>query len=115
MAEPTPADILYDESGSACWWLASAWSKEDIIAEYDYDEDWPPDRLTEQWHACRWTTPEERANEDWCYDQFGDWDDTDVSINVVYWHCKPDTPGAHLYWTTEGVASEPARDEEKTR
>lgn len=99
---PTPADTLSDEGGATCWWLASAWSKQDIIREYDYDGDMTPEKLTEQWHVCRWTTPEERANEDWCYEQFGDVEMNGCLTDVVYYHCKPDTPGAVLYWTTEG-------------
>jgi len=98
---PVPGDVLYDESGYPCWWLASAWSKEDIIEEYDYHGNMTPESLRESWHVCRWTTPEERANEDWLYDHFGDYEDTGVSIDVVYSSCKPDTPGAVLYWTTE--------------
>lgn len=101
---PTPADQLCDEGGTPRWWLASAWSKDDIKAEYDYDEDWTDDTLKESWHVCRWTTPEERADEDWCYEQFGDIEETGVSTDVVYYSCKPETPGAHKYWTTEAGA-----------
>lgn len=100
-APPTPADQLCDEQGMPCWWLASAWSKEDIIREFDYNGDMTPDSLGEQWHGCRWTTPEEQADEDWIYDQFGDVEDTGVSTDVVYWHAKPGTPGTYKYWTTE--------------
>ena len=103
-SSPKPADLLYDEGGNACWWLASAWTKEEICdpdGEWDYLE-LTPDKLHEQWHVCRWTTPEELANEDWVYDQFGDVEMNPVDTSVVYWHCKPDTPGAVLYWTTEG-------------
>lgn len=96
--ELKPHDTLYDEGGCPISWLASAWSKEDIIEECEW-LDLTPEKLGEVWMRCRWTTDEERADPDRLYDLFGDFDGVDTS--VVYGRAKPNAPGAYRYWTTE--------------
>lgn len=95
---PRPHDCLVDEGGAPMSWLASAWDKQDIIEEWDW-LDLIPEGLSEEWWACRWTTPEERADPDALYDLFGADADT-VDTSVYYWRAVPGASGAHLYWST---------------
>lgn len=95
---PKPHDTLSDEGGQTISWLASTWSKQDIIEEEDWRE-LTPDKLHEIWMWCRWTTDEEQADPDRLYDLFGDYEGIDTT--VVYRRGQPHEPGAHMYWTTE--------------
>jgi hypothetical protein len=93
---------MSEEGGRTEWWLASSWSVEDICdpeGEWEYLE-LTPEKLREEWFAFRWTTDEERANEDWLYDQFGDWEYNGFDTSMLHWRVKPDTPGAFKYWTS---------------
>lgn len=90
---PKPHETLSDEGGQTISWLSSAWSKQDILEEEDWRE-LTPEKLSEIWMGCRWTTDEEQAD-----DVFGGFDGVDTT--VVYWRAKPNAPGAHHYWTVE--------------
>lgn len=92
-----PHDTLSCD-GQTVSWLASAWTKEDIIEEWDWLE-LTLDSFDEAWFACRWTTDKERADENTLYDLFGDFEDIDTS--VYYWQAESNTPSAHLYWTID--------------
>jgi hypothetical protein len=95
--ELKPHDTLGCD-GQTISWLASAWTREDIIEEYDWMElDF--DSFNETWYACRWTTNEELADDDKLYDLFGDFDTIDTS--VYYWQVNSDSLGAYLYWTVD--------------
>lgn len=98
--ELKPHDTLSDEGGQTISWLASAWSKQDIIEENDWLE-LTPDKLHEMWMGCRWTTDAERADPDVLYDLFGPHEDGEVDTTIVYWRAKREATGAHRYWTTE--------------
>jgi hypothetical protein len=94
---PKPHETLSDEGGSVMCWLAEAWSQDDICEEWELT----PEKLREEWWACRWTTDEEKADPDVLYDLFGDYEYSRIDTSVVYWRVKADTPGAHKYWTNE--------------
>jgi hypothetical protein len=95
--ELKPHDTLSCD-GQASSWLSSAWTREAIIEEWDWME-LDPEGFQETWYACRWTTDEERADDDKLYDLFGEFEDIDTS--VYYWQVASDAPGAHLYWTVD--------------
>lgn len=95
--ELKPHDTL-SVDGSTSSWLASAWTKQQIIEEWDWME-LDEESFHEVWYSCRWTTEEERSDDDKLYDLFGDWEDIDVS--VCYEMAKPETLGAYLYWTVD--------------
>ena len=98
---PTPGDILVDEGGSATSWLASAYDPATIRDEWDWLFEDESDRLEEIWFTCRPTTPEELADEDFVYDEFGDVEMNGVDTSTVYSRVPPNTPGAHRYWTVD--------------
>jgi hypothetical protein len=97
---PEPHDTLSDEGGQTISWLASAWSKQDII-EDEFWRELTPESLHEQWLGCRWTMDAERANPAELYDMFGDYELSGADTSVVYYPAEADSFGAHRYWTTE--------------
>lgn len=98
---PVPHETLTDEGGCTTSWCAADWTKERICEEHDW-LDLTPEKLTDVWMGCRWTTPEELADEDELSLLFGDHESNGIDTSVVYWVAKPNAPGAHLYWTSEG-------------
>lgn len=97
---PEPHETLSDEGGQTTSWLASDWSKADIIEDQDWRELEPAD-LHETWMGCRWTTGDELADPDRLYELFGDYEMNGTDTSVVYWRAKPGAANAHRYWTTE--------------
>jgi hypothetical protein len=91
---PGPEYIDTDDQ-SARWFRADLFSREDAASECAlllHEAD-----VTEAWFTCRWTTEEERADEDRLHDLFGaDWEDYDTSVYVE--ECPAETAGAHRYW-----------------
>jgi hypothetical protein len=95
----TPHDVLHEEGGSVCAWLASSFSPENILEEWDYLFENDGSKLYDEWYCFRPTTPEELADEDVLYDLFGDWENDGMDTSTVYDHCRPDREGAVKYWT----------------
>lgn len=95
-----PADTLQDEGGDTNCWLATSYSKADVMAEWDWKFE-NGEVLDEIWFLVIPTTPEQRADEDWLYDQFGTSDPSECDFTYLYRRAKPETAGAHRYWTTE--------------
>jgi hypothetical protein len=100
---PKPGSTLANEGGETAYWLAADYSVEDITDEWDhlFDEIPVERRLGQCWLRPRWTTAEERADEDRLYDLFGDFEDSGCDTSVAYEMAKPNAEGGHLYWTTE--------------
>lgn len=96
--ELKPHDTLSCD-GQTSSWLTSAWTKQDIIEEWDWME-LDLESFHEVWYACRWTTEEERSDDDKLYDLFGD-DSENIDTTVYYWIANSDDPNAHLYWTVD--------------
>jgi hypothetical protein len=95
-----PSVTLSDEGGDTTAWLASAYGKADVMEEWDWKfED--GEVLDEVWYLAIRTTPEQRSDEDWLYEQFGTSDTTECDFTYLYRRVAPETPGAHRYWTTE--------------
>jgi hypothetical protein len=98
--EPKPGPYLCDEQGQTSHWLASAYSQGEVRHEWDYLFE-NGERLHEVWMLVRLSTPEELADEDWVYEQFGDVEMNGVDTAQVYDLVAPGTPGAVRYWSTE--------------
>lgn len=87
---------MSDEGGSTMAWLADAYTREQIVEEWDYMFDLDNSiaesyaRLEEQHYAARWTTDAERADPDAIYDLFGCGEDDGIDITVYYWRVSPD-------------------------
>lgn len=96
-----PFETLVDDGGCTTAWLADAWTEEEIHDEYSWLFEEPPVRLREVWIRGRWTTPEELGDDDRLYDLFGDWETNGIDTSAVPEYVKPDTPGAHRYWTID--------------
>lgn len=97
-AMPKPHNYLYGEAGGVTSWLASCYSPAEIRDEWDYLFE-NGAKLSEVWLTLRWTTPEELANGDWMFDQFGDVEMDGTDTSVVYTPVKAGTTGAHCFWT----------------
>ena len=83
-----PHDLMIEEGGMPMGWLASVWTRERIVEEYDYCVD-DTSKFVEQHYAARWTTEAERADPDLLYDLFGG-DPEDFDTTVHYWRVSAD-------------------------
>jgi len=84
-----PGEYLFDEGGETAYWLASAYSPDDIRDEWDYLFDETDLELIEVWFTVRLATPDEL---------FGGNHEDQQTDKVYEGFERPGIPGAHRYW-----------------
>jgi len=94
-----PGEYLFDEGGETAYWLASAYSPDDIRDEWDYLFDETDLELIEVWFTVRLTTPEELADPEQLYELFGENHEDQQTDKVYEGFERPGIPGAHRYWS----------------
>ncbi len=104
--KPTPSERQLDEGGSTIAYLA-----DDVPIGEVIEDVWDglPNRAVRvvcEWYKLRWTTPEELADPDFLYDQFGDHEQNGVDTSVIYTRVEDDEPDTHLYVRLELVPAD---------
>lgn len=110
-APPTPYDFMAEEGGHN----RSFHVPQGALCDELYDSGDGLYRISSEWFRLRWTTDEERADEEWLSMVFGDFEEFDTSVLPI--PARATDRGAHLYISLEKVGepavSSPTGDRER--